>query len=211
MTAPTAALRTPRFGGTVTLMRASALALPLLALTLAAGPGLAQTAKPREEPTPVSPVTVMPPTQKPKVTATWPAAGEAVAPGVLVLKVVFDQPMTPRDFSYGPGAGGEAPECLKTPRLLNDAKTFVLLCRTLPGKTYAVSLNKDLGNRDPGAGAVGGGFANLAENRAEPSELSFTTQAGAPVTKLRDAIKAAGLGDLDMPVEEAPRLAAAKP
>ena len=119
--------------------------------------------------------------------------------------------MTPRDFSYGPGAGGEAPECLKTPRLLNDAKTFVLLCRTLPGKTYGVSLNKDLGNRDPGAGAVGGGFANLAENRAEPSELSFTTQAGAPVTKLRDAIKAAGLGDLDMPVEEAPRLAAAKP
>jgi hypothetical protein len=194
-------LRTPRFGGTVTLMRAPLLTLPLLALTLVAGPGLAQTAKPREEPTPVSPVTVMPPTQKPKVTATWPAAGEAVAPGVLVLKVVFDQQMAPRDFSYGPGAGGETPECLKTPRLLNDAKTFVLLCRTLPGKTYAVSLNKT-----PSAGAAGG-FANLAENRAEPSELSFTTLAGDPVTKLRDAIKAAGLGDIDMPVEEAPRLA----
>ncbi|EJL34222.1 hypothetical protein PMI01_01749 [Caulobacter sp. AP07] len=187
-------------------MRAPLFALPLLALTLVAGPGLAQTAKPREEPTPVSPVTVMPPTQKPKVTATWPAAGEAVAPGVLVLKVVFDQQMAPRDFSYGPGAGGETPECLKTPRLLNDARTFVLLCRTLPGKTYAVSLNKA-----PSAGAAAGGFANLAENRAEPSELSFTTLASDPVTKLRDAIKAAGLGDIDMPVEEAPRLAAAKP
>jgi hypothetical protein len=209
-------LRTPRFGGTVTLMRASVLAPTFLALILGlgAGPGLAQTAKPPiEEPTPVSPITVMPPTQKPKVVATWPAAGQAVAPGVLVLKVVFDQQMTPRDFAYGPGPGGEMPECLKTPRLLNDNKTYVLLCRTLPGKTYAVSLNKDLGNKDPGSRNPGptGGFANLAENRAEPSELTFTTQTGDPVTKLRDAIKAAGLNDLDMPVEEAPRLASAKP
>jgi hypothetical protein len=201
-------LRTPRFGGTVTLMRVSFPALSLMALTLglSAGSGLAQTTKPpREEPTPVSPITVMPPTQKPKVVTTWPAAGQAVAPGVLVLKVVFDQQMTPRDFAYGPGPGGEMPECLKTPRLLNDNKTYVLLCRTLPGKTYAVSLNKN-----PGPGPAGG-FANLAENRAEPSELTFTTQAGDPVTKLRDAIKAAGLNDLDMPVEEAPRLATAKP
>jgi hypothetical protein len=206
-------LRRPRFDGTVAFMRV--LALTLISC-LVAGPALAQapaaqktpqsaTKPPREPPTPVSPITVMPPTVKPKVTATWPAAGQAIAPGVLVLKVVFDQQMTPRDFAYGPGTGGEAPECLKTPRLLNDDKTFVLLCRTLPGKTYAVSLNK--------AAGVGpaGGFANLAENRAEPAELSFTTQTGDPVTKLRDAIKAAGLGDLDVPVEEAPRLATAKP
>jgi hypothetical protein len=187
-------------------MRAPVLAPTFLALILGlgAGPGLAQTAKPSiEEPTPVSPITVMPPTQKPKVVATWPAAGQAVAPGVLVLKVVFDQQMTPRDFAYGPGPGGEMPECLKTPRLLNDNKTYVLLCRTLPGKTYAVSLNKA-----PGVGPTGG-FANLAENRADPSELTFTTESGEPVSKLRDAIKAAGLGDIDVPVEEAPRLAAA--
>ncbi|MGR4863366.1 hypothetical protein [Caulobacter sp. LARHSG274] len=197
-------------------MRSFALAL---ILCLAAGPVLAQakapTAKaaaqtapkpPHEPPTPVSPVIVMPRTEKPKVVATWPAAGQAIAPGVLVLKVVFDQPMTPRDFAYGPGTGGEAPECLKTPRLLNDGKTFVLLCRTLPGKTYAVSLNKA-----PGVGPTGG-FANLAENRADPTELTFTTQTGEPVSKLRDAIKAAGLGDIDVPVEESPRLAtAAKP
>lgn len=193
-------------------MRATAFAL-ILCLA-AAGPALAQAAAPkaktaaqtapkppREPPTPVSPVIVMPRTEKPKVVATWPTAGQAIAPGVLVLKVVFDQPMTPGDFAYGPGAGGEAPECLKTPRLLNDSKTFVLLCRTLPGKTYAVSLNKAAG-----AGPAGG-FANLAENRADPSELSFSTQTGEPVSKLRDAIKAAGLGDIDVPVEEAPRLA----
>ena len=187
-------------------MRATVL-VPLLcltlSLTLAASPALAQTTKPpREEPTPVSPVTVMPRTDKPKVVATWPAAGQAVAPGVLVLKVTFDQSMTPRDFAYGPATGGETPECLKTPRLLNDNKTFVLLCRTLPGKSYAVSLNK------PGAGD--GGFSNLAENRAEPSALSFTTSNDDPVTNLKSAIAAAGLGALDVPVEEAPRLATAK-
>lgn len=178
-------------------MRVPALAL---ILGLAAGPALAQTAKPVEAPTPVSPVTVMPPTLKPKVVATWPAAGQSVAPGVLVLKVTFDQQMTPRDFAYGLGTGTDKLDCLKTPRLLNDDKTFVLLCTTLPGKTYAISLNQA-----PAAGPAG--FSNLAENRAEPSELTFSTSTGDPVTKLRDAIKAAGLGDLDVPVEEAPELA----
>jgi hypothetical protein len=191
-----------------------ALVLTLM-LCLAAGPALAQAARAQaphtkpagqatDEPTPVSPVTVMPPSLKPKVTATWPASGQAVAPGVLVLKVVFDQQMTPRDFAYGLGAGADALECLKTPRLLNDAKTFVLLCTTLPGKTYTITLNNN-----PGVGQTG--FSNLGENHAAPSELTFTTQTGEPVTKLRDAIKAAGLGDLDVPVEEAPQLAAAVP
>jgi len=173
-------------------------ALPLaLLLGLAAGPALAQTARPPvDAPTPVSPVTVMPPTQKPKVVATWPAGGETITPGVLVLKVVFDQQMTPRDFAYGLGADGDKLNCLKTPRLLNDNKTFVLLCTTLPGKTYAIALNPDT----PGGPA----FSNLAENRAEPSTLTFTTGTGEPVTTLRDALKAAGLSGLDMPVEEAP-------
>ncbi len=183
-------------------------ALPFaLLLCFAAGPVLAQASKPAvkppaETPTPVSPVTVMPPTEKPKVVATWPDNGQTIAPGVLVLKVVFDQQMTPRDFAYGLGAGGDKLDCLKTPRLLNDNKTFVLLCTTLPGKTYAVALNPDA---RPGASG-GPAFSNLAENRATPGALTFTTGTGDPVTNLRDAMKAAGLGGLDMPVEEAPEV-----
>lgn len=179
-------------------------AIPLtLLLCLAAGPVLAQSAKPPgEAPTPVSPVTVMPPTERPKLVSTWPENGQTVAPGVLVLKVVFDQQMTPRDFAYGLGGAGDTAgdklNCLKTPRLLNDSKTFVLLCTTLPGKTYAVALNPDA----PGGPA----FSNLAENRAAPSALTFTTGTGYPVTNLRDAMKAAGLSGLDMPVEEAPEV-----
>ena len=184
-------------------MRATTLAL-ILGL-VAAGPALAQAQEakpPADPPNAVSPVTIMPPTQKPKVVSTWPAAREAISPGVLVLKVTFDQQMAPRDFAYGLGAGADTLECLKTPRLLNDAKTFVLLCTTLPGKTYAIALN---------GGPAPAGFSNLAENRAEASQLTFTTKTGDPVTKLRDAIRAAGLGDLDVPVEEAPQIVATTP
>ncbi|MBO9707818.1 MAG: hypothetical protein J7521_06375 [Caulobacter sp.] len=151
-----------------------------------------------EAPTPVSPVTVMPATAKPKVISTWPAAGATIAPGVLVLKVVFDQQMLPRDFAYSPGGAGETPECLKTPRLLNDNKTFVLLCRVLPGKSYSIAFNKVVSQTE------GGGFANVASNRAEPGDLAFSTSSADPVTNLRDAISAAGLTSIDAPVEEAP-------
>jgi hypothetical protein len=181
-----------------------------LILGLAAAPALGQTSKPpADAPNAVAPVTIMPPTQKPKVAATWPAAGATVAPGVLVLKITFDQQMTPRDFDYGLGAGADALSCLKTPRLLNDNKTFVLLCTTLPGKTYAIALNQDPARKDPTGRAIA--FSNLAENRAEPSALTFTTGTGDPVTKLSEAVKAAGLGGLDIPIEEAPQLATTTP
>jgi hypothetical protein len=94
-------------------------------------------------------------------------------------------------------------DCLKTPRLLNDNKTFVLLCTTLPGKTYAMALNPGRGRRS--------GLQQPGRKPRRAQQLTFTTGTGEPVTKLRDAIKAAGLGDLDVPVEEAPELPKAKP
>jgi hypothetical protein len=192
-------LERPRFDGTVAAMRALfPVALFGLALgSIAHAQTPSQATKP-EAPTPVSPVTVMPATAKPKVVATWPAAGATISPGVLVLKVVFDQQMLSRDFAYSPGGAGDTPECLKTPRLLNDSKTFVLLCRVLPGKSYSIAFNKVVSQTE------GGGFANIASNRAEPGDLAFSTSSGDPVTNLRDAISAAGLTSIDAPVEEAP-------
>ncbi|WP_370443991.1 hypothetical protein [Caulobacter sp. D4A] len=182
----------------VQLMRAPLLALPILLAV--SGAALAQQ-PPRPEPTPVSPVTVMPPTLPPKVTATWPAAGEAVAPGILVLKVAFDQKMTPLAWNYADAAGGERPECVRAPRLLNDGRTFVLLCRTKPGKSYAVGFNAV---RD-------GGFANEAENPALTAQLAFTTSTAPSVYTLKSAMKAAGLKDDEAPIQEAPPLVSAKP
>ncbi|KSB90796.1 hypothetical protein AS593_17130 [Caulobacter vibrioides] len=185
-------------------MRTAVLALPVLAALVVAGSAFAQSnppQAPRPEPTPVSPVTVMPPTLPPKVTATWPAAGETVAPGILVLKVGFDQKMMPGAWNYAAAPGGDKPECVRAPRLLNDGRTFVLLCSTKPGKSYAVTFN----------GVREGGFANEGENPALTAELAFSTSKDSSVYTLKGAMKAAGLKDDEGPVQEAPKLVSTTP
>src|SRR4051794_33767712 len=101
-----------------------ALGLTAIAALLAGPTGAAAPA----EPTTVSPLTIYPATPAPKIVRSYPAQGQAVPAGVLVIAVTFDQPMLDLAFDLGPAAGGEAPQCLKTPRLLPDSHTFVLLC-----------------------------------------------------------------------------------
>jgi hypothetical protein len=129
------------------------------------------------------------------VVKSYPAAGQAMSAGVLVMTVTFDQPMKPGAFDFGPAPGGEQPHCLKIPRLLDDTKTFALLCTTDPGKTYALTLNA----------RAQGGFENVAEHRADPLTLSFKTTDGEGPQDIHEAMKAAGLRDsLDMPILESP-------
>lgn len=145
--------------------------------------------------TTVSPVTVFPATEAPKLVKSYPAAGQALSAGVLVMSVTFDQPMLATGFNFGPASGGEQPHCLKTPRLLDDKRTFVLLCTTEPAKTYALSFNAD----------PQGGFQNVAEHRAVPASLSFKTTDGEGPRDVHEAMKAAGLRDaLDMPIQDSP-------
>jgi hypothetical protein len=166
----------------------------LAAIALLAASAAPPPAAPRE-PTEVAPVTVYPPTLPPKVVSSYPADGGSVSPGVLVLKLTFDQRMLKTGFDLAPVAGAEPPPCLKTPRLLDDGRTFVLLCTLLPGRSYALALNS--------AGA--GGFTNVAERRATTHALAFTTTAGEPVRSLEEAMKLESLTNLDVPVQESPR------
>ena len=110
-------------------------------------------------------MTVFPATAAPKIVHSFPAAGQALQAGVTVMSVTFDQPMLKTGFDFGPAAGGETPKCLKTPRLLDDNKTFVLLCTTDPHKAYALTFNAK----------PEGGFANIGQQRAAPATLNFTT------------------------------------
>ena len=130
--------------------------------------GAALAAPPAAAPPPtkeVSPLTVFPATAPPKIVHSFPAAGQALSAGVTVLAVTFDQPMLKTGFDFGAAAGGEAPKCLKTQRLLNDKKTFVLLCTTDPHKTRMRSQLQR---------PAGGGFENVAEHRApEPATLGL--------------------------------------
>jgi hypothetical protein len=140
--------------------------------------------------TPLSEVVIVPPSKDPPaVVSTYPAAGAVVSPGALVLKVTFDQKMRPEDWRFD-RANQRYPSCLERPRLLPDEKTFVLLCTVGGDGQFEVQLN----------GPGDGGFANLARQRAKPLLMAFSTQAGASLSTIKDAMKSAGLKDEDDPV-----------
>jgi hypothetical protein len=104
-------------------------------------------------------------------------------------------------FDLTAAAGGEAPHCLKTPRLLNDTKTFVLLCTTEPKKAYTLAFNAK----------PQGGFENVAEHRADPATLAFSTTDGDGPRDIQSAMKAANLTPLDMPIQDMPEHPPEKP
>lgn len=143
-------------------------------------PAALDKAAPR--PTTVSGVTVVArlPKTLPTVASTFPAAGATVAPGVLVLRVTYDQRMLDGGWSYVTSAAGEYPDCDKTPRLLDDGKSFALICRTLPKKTYAVWFNH----------ADHENFVGVGYRAATPYHLVFSTNDDDPIFTLEAAMKA---------------------
>jgi len=150
-------------------------------------------------PTALSGVVVTPRAKEPpSIVSTYPAEGATVMPGALVLKLTFDQKMNPDDWRFD-RTDSRYPACLDHPRLLPDEKTFVLLCTVGGAGKFSIQMN------GPGPG----GFANLADQRAKPLVLSFSTQDGASVSTIKDAIKSAGLKDEDDPVMDS-RPAASK-
>src|SRR5579875_3085 len=139
-----------------------------------------------------STVTVTASRQTPHVSATFPAEGAKVAPGLLVLRVTYDTKMRAEGWSYARQQGADYPDCASAPRLLDDQRSFVLICRTLPGEAYAVWFNRPpLGD-----------FASLARRPAEPYELRFATTDDDPVRTLAGAMKAdPALSNVSNPVE----------
>ncbi len=128
----------------------------------------------------VSSVTVTATLTTPHVQSTFPAAGAKVAPGLLVLRVTYDTRMRPDGWSYAHENGAEYPDCAQSPRLLDDGRSFVLICRTLPAKTYAIWFN-----RPPLQD-----FASRSKRPAVAFELKFATTDDDPVRTLPDAMKA---------------------
>ncbi len=160
----------------------------LVLLCLAATPAAAQAPATGSATVAGVEVTAAPP---PAVVSTYPAQDAAVAPGVLILKVTFDQRMQADTWSYAPVAGTDDPNCLGTPRLLSDDKTFVLLCQVEESKAYGVGLNL----------APGKAFVDRGGRKPPPLELRFKTSAADPVRNLKTAMTAAGLKDMDSPIE----------
>jgi hypothetical protein len=128
----------------------------------------------------VSGVTVTISREIPKVVSTYPGQGASIAPGILIIRISYDTRMQGQSWSYVSSRDGEYPECAASPRLLDDHKSFALICRTLPKKTYALWFNHgDYQN-----------FTSVSHRPAAAYELKFTTSDADPVWTLEDAIKA---------------------
>jgi hypothetical protein len=163
---------------------------------LVASPALAAAALPpgAAPPNVVAPLTVMPRTDPPKIVTSFPAAGEVIAPGALVLHITFDQKMEEAGFAFAAAPGGRMPDCLKTPRLLNDEKTFVLLCTTARKSAYSLAFNA----------APQGGFQGITGRRAAPALLAFSTNEAEGPRDLDSALKIAKLTAEDVPIATQP-------
>jgi len=123
----------------------------------------------------------------PRMAASFPAEGSTVPGGVLVLKLVFDQPMAADGWSYEKLSDAAFPDCLGKPRMLADKRTFVLLCTIAPDQAYGLKIN------------AAGDFKNADGRSAAPAELRFKT-GDAGVFNVPDALSQAGLSAADEPV-----------
>ncbi len=159
---------------------------PLAVLTLIAAGSLAAPAARADAGKEVQGLIVVP-GPGPSVQSTYPAPGATIPYGVLVLKVVFNQPMTPDAWAYGPSAGADFPDCLADPRLLGDQRTFVLLCSVQANRSYAVEINP------------APRFASVGGRSAASYALKFQTTDEETVD-LHDALSQAGLVDADDPI-----------
>ena len=168
--------------------------ISILALGAAAGALTSPPAKSAVEP-PVGharSITVIGQRVVPRVQSTFPARDAKVTPGLLVLRVTYNTHMRPDGWSYAREAGADYPDCAKAPRLLDDKETFVLICRTLPGRKYALWFNRPPLDD----------FASLGRLPADPYELTFSTTDEEPVRTLGEAMKAdPALSNVANPVE----------
>lgn len=162
----------------------------LFALCVLAGPTAAQTpgaTNPPPQRKPDELVIHATPPVDPAVVSTFPADGGKTAGGIVVLKIVFDQPMVPQAWSFAQSADGAFPHCLKTPRLLNDQRSFALLCSVAPNQAYALQIN------------ASPDFVSARGRSAKPFLLRFSTTDDT-VYDMQTALKQAGLTDADEPI-----------
>ncbi|HEX2816957.1 MAG TPA: hypothetical protein VHN39_11210 [Phenylobacterium sp.] len=117
---------------------------------------------------------------RPKIVSTFPAKGDVVRPGLLIVRVTFDQKMVcdggfdespPLKYPTGP----DPPHML----LSYDRQTIRTICYVGPNGHYGGVINP----RTPY-----GPFKNLAGVPAEEYAFDFTTSTGPPIKTACDAL-----------------------
>jgi hypothetical protein len=112
--------------------------------------------------------------KRPRVVATFPADGAVVRPGVIVVRVTFDQPMACDASFYGlsdlpnPCPGRWARDVT----LSQDRRSFRTVCEVKADTRYRLTLRS---------------FRN-SHGLAVPAEVTFSTSGAAPIATIREAL-----------------------
>jgi hypothetical protein len=117
---------------------------------------------------------------RPKVVSSYPAKGDMVRPGLLVIRVTFDQPMTCDGFFLG--APPRLDPCPGSPQQLlmsYDRRTIRIVCVVQPKADYGVVLSPDPSGKT---------FVGMSGLPSYPYQLDFTTSAGPLVSTVCDAL-----------------------
>ena len=122
-----------------------------------------------------------------QVTGTYPAEGASVPGGTVIIRISFDQNMSPGAWSYTRSDKGRFPNCLAQPRLLPDKRSFVLLCSLDLNTAYAFDINAS-----PTFETAGG-------RKAPAYPVAFKTSSDINIG-LHQALDSAGLKDADDPI-----------
>jgi DNA-binding CsgD family transcriptional regulator len=103
----------------------------------------------------------------PHVVSTYPANNAQIEPGTLTLRVTFDRPMNPGNYSFIERDKESFPTCAKPPTQSTDGRTFTLECLTEAHRLYVVGFNE--ANHHNFTGAQDGATAT-------PSVIHFSTR-----------------------------------
>ena len=118
--------------------------------------------------------------ERPRVVSSFPARGAEVRPGLLVVRVTFDQPMACAGaFDAAPPLPNPCPGAARQMLLSYDRRTVRTVCAVEPGVRYGLSLGQD-----PNAET----FLGLAGLPAAPSKILFTTTTGPAVSEVCEAL-----------------------
>jgi hypothetical protein len=110
----------------------------------------------------------------PRLVSTFPEKGAKVRPGVMVLRLTFDRPMTCIGLLDAEGMLlNPCPAPLVEPMISHDRRTFLTVCMTVENHRYGMRLHR---------------FMSLAGHTADVSDLEFETSTAAPAATVGEAL-----------------------
>ncbi len=115
----------------------------------------------------------------PRVVDSFPAQGGVVAPGITLVRVTFDAPMSCYSEVTVIGDAGDPCEPAGA-WALPARRSWVMQCRLAPGAAYTLRFRK----------SDGAGFVGLSGREALPYDLAFTTSTAQPTPTAEAAQRA---------------------